>query len=87
MLIFDAKYRSGKSNVLDAMGSAHIYHDSLFLDDRRPDLSLLLLPGASEVDSLEQCETWATFGVGVVSAYSEGMGGIERCVEAIATWL
>ncbi|WP_250523451.1 MULTISPECIES: DUF2357 domain-containing protein [unclassified Caballeronia] len=87
MLIFDAKYRSGKSNVLDAMESAHIYHDSLFLDDRRPDLSLLLLPGASEVDSLEQCETWATFGVGVVSAYSEGMEGIERCVEAIATWL
>ncbi|GJH02773.1 nuclease domain-containing protein [Paraburkholderia terrae] len=87
MLILDAKYRSGRSNVLDAMASAHIYHDSLYLDDRRPDLSLLLLPGASEVDSLERRETWETFGVGVVSAYSEGLEGIERCVEAIATWL
>lgn len=87
MLILDAKYRSGRSNVLDAMASAHIYRDSLFLEDRRPDLCLLLLPAASEVESLERPQTWETFGVGVVSAYSEGLDGVERCVEAIATWL
>lgn len=83
--VLDAKYRSGKSNVLDAMASAHIYHDSLFLAGRRPDLCLLLLPGEPEVESLEKYETWETYGVGTVSGYSVGAEGVQRCVAAIST--
>jgi hypothetical protein len=85
--VLDAKYRSGKGNVLDAMASAHIYHDSLFLAGRRPDLCLLLLPGEPEVESLEKHETWETYGVGIISGYSVGTEGVQRCVAAISTWL
>lgn len=85
--ILDAKYRSGKGNVLDAMASAHIYHDSLFLAGRRPDLCLLLLPGDAEVESLEKHETWAAYGVGAISNYSVGATGVQRCVVAISAWL
>lgn len=85
--ILDAKYRSGKSNVLDAMASAHIYHDSLFLAGRRPDLCLLLLPGNAEVESLEKHETWETYSVGTISNYSVGATGVQRCVVAISAWL
>jgi hypothetical protein len=86
-LVLDAKYRSGKSNVLDAMASAHIYHDSLVLAGRRPDLCLLLLPGSPEVESLEKNETWDTYGVGSISSYSVGEDGVPRCVAAISRWL
>jgi hypothetical protein len=85
--VLDAKYRSGKGNVLDAMTSAHVYHDSLFLAGRRPDACLLLLPGSPEVDSLEKREAWETYGVGTISDYSVGAEGVQRCVRAISAWL
>lgn len=85
--VLDAKYRSGKSNVLDAMASAHIYHDSLILAGRRPDLCLLLLPGAPQVESLEKNETWENYGVGAISNYSVGADGIQQCIAAISAWL
>ena len=85
--VLDAKYRSGRSNVLDAMASAHIYHDSLFLAGLCPDRCLLLLPGAPEVESLEKNETWDTYGVGTIGNYSVGAAGIQRCVAAISAWL
>jgi hypothetical protein len=85
--VLDAKYRSGKGNVLDAMASAHIYHDSLFLTGRRPDRCLLLLPGEPEVESLEKHETWETYGVGIISGYSVGAEGLQRCATAISTWI
>ncbi|MFM0597044.1 DUF2357 domain-containing protein [Paraburkholderia dilworthii] len=87
MLVLDAKYRSGRTNVLDAMASAHIYHDSLFLAGRRPDMCLLLLPGLAEIASLENAATWNSFGVGTVSGYSVTTNGIQRCVDAISEWL
>jgi len=87
MLVLDAKYRSGKANVLDAMASAHIYHDSLFLGGRRPDTCLLLLPGSPEVASLEDPMTWEAFGVGTLSRYSVEADGIPRCAEAVSAWL
>lgn len=85
--VLDAKYRSGKNNVLDAMSSAHIYHDSLFLAGRRSDFCLLLLPGEPEVESLEKRETWEAYGVGTISGYSVGAEGVQRCVAAISSWL
>ena len=65
-LILDAKYRSGRGNVLDAMTSAHIYHDSLRINGRAPDLCLLLLPGPPDVPSLHAEPFWLRHCVGAV---------------------
>jgi len=35
-VVFDAKYRTSRSAVLDAMASAHIYRDSLRFGGRAP---------------------------------------------------
>ena len=78
---------AGKINVLDTMAAAHIYHDSLFLARRRPDLCLLLLPGDAEAESLEKDETWAAYGVGAISNYSVGATNVQRCVVAISARL
>ncbi len=40
----DAKYRRARSNVLEAMESAHIYQDSLRWRGQRPDVALLFVP-------------------------------------------
>ncbi|HEU4853180.1 MAG TPA: DUF2357 domain-containing protein [Telluria sp.] len=86
-MILDAKYRSGRGNVLDGMESAHIYRDSLRLDERRPDLCLLLLPGATDVPSLETPEFWRTHRVGAISEFSIDHDGVLKCVRLIQTWL
>jgi hypothetical protein len=52
-LLLDAKYRSSRESVLDAMTSAHIYHDSLRIGEQRPDSSLLLLPAAHGAEHLQ----------------------------------
>ena len=52
-LVLDAKYRSSRSNVLDAMASAHIYQDSLRIGPNRPDASLLLVPSGGGAPWLE----------------------------------
>ena len=52
-LVLDAKYRSSRSNVLDAMASAHIYQDSLRIGPNRPDASLLLVPSGGGASWLE----------------------------------
>ena len=49
----DAKYRASRPNILDAMASAHIYHDSLRWHGKRPDVSVLLVPAAENVAWLE----------------------------------
>jgi hypothetical protein len=48
----DAKYSIRRGSVLEAMSSAHIYHDSLRLQERRPDYALLVLPARPEPDWL-----------------------------------
>lgn len=53
-IVFDAKYSSTRANVLDAMGSAHIYQDSLRMGSRRPDASLLLVPSSGGASWLEE---------------------------------
>lgn len=42
--VFDAKYRTTRSNVLDAMSSAHIYRDALRWFQGKPKSALLLVP-------------------------------------------
>ena len=52
-LVFDAKYRATRSNVLDAMGAAHIYQDSLRWHQSRPEASILLVPAGGGAPWLE----------------------------------
>jgi hypothetical protein len=52
-LVLDAKYRTSRASVLDAMESAHIYQDSLRIGSRRPDGSLLIVPSSGGAGWLE----------------------------------
>jgi hypothetical protein len=86
-LVLDSKYRSGRDNVLDAMASAHIYHDGLRIDSKAPDLCLLLLPGKPAVPSLEEPSFWNTHRVGALSEFSVGAHGVHRGEETLRLWL
>ena len=64
--VFDAKYRTGRSNVLKSMASAHIYRDALRWNGRRPDRVLLLTPRAEDdVRWLKRQDFIREHGVGV----------------------
>ena len=63
--VIDANTRSSRSNVLDAMASAHVYRDSLRLRSRRPEASLLLVPSRGGTRWLEQPAYHFTHRVGV----------------------
>lgn len=65
MLVLDAKYRTSRQNVLDAMRSAHLYQDALRWDAARPVCSLLLVPRGSGAPWLEDPATHGTHRVGV----------------------
>jgi hypothetical protein len=64
-LVLDAKYRVTRSNVLDAMSSAHLYRDSLRWYGRSPRASLLLVPASGGAPWLEEPQFWDAHGVGV----------------------
>jgi hypothetical protein len=49
----DAKYRTSRENVLDAMSTAHVYRDSLRLQLHQPECALLLVPAGGGVPWLE----------------------------------
>ena len=71
-VVLDAKYRSGREGVLAGMGeSAHLYQDSLRHGDRRPALSLLLLPSTKQVPWLEDRQFVQTHRVGVATLSPE----------------
>jgi hypothetical protein len=65
-LVLDAKYRSGRSNVLDGMRSAHLYHDALRWHDRCPDRSWILIPAAGGTPWLHEAEFQDLNGVGAL---------------------
>jgi hypothetical protein len=54
MLVLDAKYRTSRQNVLDAMRSAHLYQDALRWDGERAVCSLLLVPKGGGAPWLEE---------------------------------
>jgi hypothetical protein len=54
MLILDAKYRTSRKNVLDAMRSAHLYQDALRWDGERAICSLLVVPRSGGAPWLEE---------------------------------
>lgn len=86
-LVFDAKWRSGREKVLDAMASGHIYHDALRIDGAPPTPCLLLLPGQSSVPELEQDAYVHAHGVGAISSVRVGGTGTARISEVLKAWL
>ena len=74
-VVLDAKYRSSRPNVLDAMASAHIYQDSLRMGSQRPDASLLLVPPGGGASWLEDPAFQEEHRVGV-HVLSPGMDNV-----------
>ncbi len=65
-LVFDAKYRISRANVLEAMERAHIYNDSLRMNRSRPLASLLLTPAPTDAAWLETKKFFDEHGSGVL---------------------
>jgi hypothetical protein len=86
-MVLDAKWRSGRSNVLQAMESAHIYHDALRIANSRPSPCVLLLPGLPSVAELESNEFIRTHEVGVVTSVRIQAAGLSRVQKLIEEWL
>lgn len=86
-MVLDAKWRSGRSNVLEAMESAHIYHDSLRLHGAVPGPCLLLLPGSPAVPSLGTPEYIASHFVGAIADFGVSRPGVETLMRHLAQWL
>ena len=63
--VLDAKYRTTRSNVLDAMASAHIYRDSLRWNERRPERAVLLVPRGGGAPWMEGADFISRHRVGV----------------------
>lgn len=86
-MVLDAKWRSGRENVLDAMQSAHIYHDSLRVDMQPPSPCILLFPGNKTVPDLEQFAFISSHGVGAISEFNVGKEGINKLRTILGSWL
>jgi hypothetical protein len=86
-LVLDAKYRRHRDNVLEAMESAHIYHDSLRAGMQRPAFCGLLLPAVPDVPHLEADAFLLEHGVGTFSQFSPGAPGIQRCIDFVTRWI
>lgn len=65
-VVFDAKYRASRQNVLEAMQSAHIYQDSLRFGIARPSGALLLVPAGGGAPWLERADFQDEHRVGIV---------------------
>ncbi len=65
MLVLDAKYRTSRQNVLDAMRSAHLYQDALRWNGERAVCSLLLVPRGGAAPWLEDPDFHVAHRVGV----------------------
>ena len=79
-VVLDAKYRTTRANVLDAMTSAHIYRDALRIDGNRIDSALLLIPRGGGAPWLEAPAFIREHAVGVVElspgADSDGLTSV-----------
>jgi hypothetical protein len=86
-MVLDAKWRSGRDNVLQAMESAHIYHDALRLAGLRPSPCVLLLPGEGAAEALAKPEFVATHGVGALDGVAVAQPGLARLATLLTTWV
>lgn len=85
-MVLDAKWRSGRDNVLQAMESAHIYHDALRLSGHRLSPCVLVLPGDGAVPSLGKLDFIHTHGVGALSGIAAGEPGLEQLTTLLTWW-
>ena len=75
--MLDAKYRTTRPNVLDAMSSAHIYRDALRWRQRKPESAVLLVPRSGGAPWMEQPDFIAEHRVGVRELNTEtDVGGL-----------
>lgn len=81
-VVLDAKYRSSRSNILDAMASAHIYQDSLRIASRRPEASILLVPSGGGASWLEDPAFQMKHRVGVHVLSPDTDTGIPEVLKA-----
>ena len=79
--VLDAKYRSGRSNVLEAMASAHIYRDALRWNEHRPESAVLLVPRAGDVEWLERPGFVKRHRVGVCALGAEA--GVQMVIDLL----
>ena len=86
-VVLDAKWRSKRRNILQAMESAHIYHDALRVAGVPPSPCILLLPGQPEVSALEAPEYLVTHGVGAMSNLRIAAGGLTHLAVLLSDWL
>jgi hypothetical protein len=86
-MVLDAKWRSGRDNVLQAMESAHIYHDALRVAGLPPSPCVLLLPGAGAADGLAQSEFIAAHGVGALDGVAVAQPGVARLAALLTKWV
>lgn len=66
-MVLDAKYRASRANVLDAMVSAHLYHDSLTRRGERPWRALLLVPRSDQAAWLTESTFQQRYSVGAIA--------------------
>ena len=69
--VLDAKYRTKRRNVLEAMTSAHVYRDALRWHERRPECAVLLVPRGGGAPWLEQPDFISRQHVGVCALAPE----------------
>ncbi len=81
MLVLDAKYRTSRTNVLDAMRSSHLYQDALRWDEARPVCSLLLVPRGGGAPWLEAPEFHSAQRVGVQPLAPDTRSGLSAVLE------
>jgi hypothetical protein len=86
-MVLDAKWRSGRQNVLEAMESAHIYHDALRVQGGLPSPCLLLLPGPADVPELTEPEYIKRHGVGAIHEFGIDGQGIAVLEAHLMSWL
>jgi hypothetical protein len=70
-ICLDAKYRVSKDSLLDAMTSAHIYHDSIRLRDSRSLYSFILSPSDVNAGFMKNKDYIHSHKVGVIKFQSQ----------------
>ncbi len=83
-IVLDAKYRASRAAVVDAMTSAHLYHDALRWHGRPPELSLLLVPAGEGAPWLEDRAFHDEHRVGVVVAGPGQRDELSRVLASLA---
>jgi hypothetical protein len=83
--VLDAKYRVSRSNVLDAMTSAHLYHDALRWRGQRPERALLLVPAGGGAPWLEAPGFQDEHGVGVIVAGPRSLNGLRLLLQGLCS--